>query len=268
MFNNINKKLPLIVEGCLNISYIDNLFVALFYKPSFVQNILSNEVEDLNSLHLQNMIYYYFVNNVRIRNVINSQTLNEIRNFSVFCGWKNNQNFIELFDINEYYDFLIEKFCHKKITLKNNDSILFSQNYITFNVNKNDDIKILTDTWIDNNFGDYRFDKIPDFIPIFLNRKSTTGKLNDDLIDIKKAISFKKNNDETQKDTMWLIHSIICYAKNDKQHYYSIINDNNEWFLYSSLKIPSLVKIDIKDEDISYKIKKECVFLLYTLQKS
>jgi hypothetical protein len=262
MFNNINKKLPLIVEGCLNISYIDNLFMALFYKPSYMQNILSNDVDDLNSLHLQNMIYYYFVNNMRMKNVITSQLLNEIRNYSVYCGWKNNSNFMELFGVDEYYRFLADKFNQKKITIKKNNNVVFSDNYINLDINKNNDVKEMLNDWL-GNFGEYNFDSIPDYVPINLNRMQQNGKISDDLIDIKKAIKFEKNNiDENQKNNIWVIQSVIC---NDKHNYYSIIRDGNNWFMYSNSKIPSLMKIDIKDEDIMYKIKKECVFLVYEI---
>lgn len=263
--NKINKNLPLIVEECFNASYIDNLFVSLFYKPSFIQNVLSNDLEDVDIIHLQNMIFYYFVNNIRMGNVINTELINEIRNYSVYCGWKNDTNFLELFDVNEYYDFLMNKFEQQKICFKNKEKVLYSNNYLKFNITKNDDIKNLIDEWIETELITYSLDEIPKYISIFLDRKSNS-KINDSLIDIKEGICFYKNNiDETQRDTVWSLHSIICFSKADRQHYYSIINENNEWYLYSAEKFPSLVKINIKDESISYKIKKECVFLNYTI---
>lgn len=267
MLNNISKNLPLIVEGCFNASYIDSLFVSLFYKPSYIQNVLSDESEDNDILHLQNMIYYYFVNNIRMGNVISANLINEIRNYSVYCGWKNDTNFLELFDVNEYYDFLMNKFNQKKICFKNNDKVLYSNNYLKFNITKNDDIKNLLDDLIDNDLKTYNLDDIPKYVSIFLDRKNNL-KMNDSLIDIKEGIRFNKNNiDETQHDNVWVLHSIICFSKADRQHYYSIINENNNWYLYSSEKFPSLVKINITDESIAYKIKKECVFLTYTIKK-
>ena len=238
---NMNVNSPLIIENSLNASYIDNLFVAMFYKMSHIQNILTNDIDNCEHLYLHNMIYYYFVNNMKLKNVISSQIINEIRNYSVFCGWKKNLNFIDVFSVNEYYDFLI--------SVLNHNNLFNKSNYIELNISYNCDIKNALDVYLENNNLECI---LPSFIPIYLNKKS------DVIIDIYKAITI--NN----YANIWAIHSIICFSKKERQ-YYSIISSNNEWFLYTSSKKPSLIKINIADEELSYRIKQDCCFLFYTI---
>jgi hypothetical protein len=272
-----NKLHPFIVEDGLNTSYIDSLFVSMFFKPSYIQNILSDYVDNLNFLHLQDIIYHYFVHNMRCGYTINAQIMNEIRNYLIYCGWKNDCNIVDLFEVQELFDFIMNGCSNEKITFNNTDSIdtntitntnTITSNYIHLNIQKNSDVKTLIDDLIINKLGNYKLLNLPNFIPVFLDRNLFSGKINDSLIDIQEAIQFEKNNtDPEQNEVMWILHSIICYTKADRGNYYSIVFDENGWYLYSNSKLPSLIKINIKDEDISYKIKRECVFLLYTLDK-
>jgi hypothetical protein len=263
-----NKLIPFIVEDGLNTSYIDALFVSMFFKPSYIQNILSDYVDDLNFLHLQDIIYNYFVHNMRCGYTINAQIMNEIRNYLIYCGWKNDCNIVDMFEVQELFDFIMNGCNNKKITFYNsNNENISMTNFIHLNVQKNSDIKTLIYD-LTSKMGNYKLSTQPNFIPIFLDRNLFSGKINDSLIDIQEAIQFEKNNiDQYQKNVMWILHSIICYSKTDRGNYYSVVFDENGWYIYSNSKLPSLIKINIKDEDIAYKIKRECVFLLYTLDK-
>lgn len=270
-----NKITPFIVEDGLNTSYIDSLFVSMFYKPSYIQNILSNYTNNLNFLHLQDIIFHYFVRNMRCGYTINSQIINEIRNYLIYCGWKNDCNIIDMFEVQELFDFIINGCSDEKIIMidnMNNDvnnKNIFAKNFIHLNIQKNSDIKTLMDDFICDQLKDYKLINLPNFIPIFLDRNLFSGKINDSLIDIQQAIQLEKNNiDVEQQGVVWILHSVICYSKTDRGNYYSIVCDKNGWYIYSNSKLPSIKKIDIKDEDIAYKIKKECVFLFYTLVKS
>jgi hypothetical protein len=263
-----NKMIPFIVEDGLNTSYIDSLFVSMFYKPSYIQNILSDYTNNLNFLHLQDIIYHYFVHNMRCGYAINSQIMNEIRNYLIYCGWKNDCNIIDIFEVQELFDFIVNGCGNDKITFITNNETPIATNFIHLNVHKNSDIKTLIDDYITNQLGNYKLCKLPNFIPIFLDRNLFSGKINDSLIDIQGAIQFEKNNIEpNQKEVMWILHSIICYSKTERGYYYSVVYDENGWYIYSNSKLPSLIKINIKDEDIAHKIKRECVFLMYTLDK-
>lgn len=265
MFANksLSLTLSLIVEDGYNTSYIDSLFVSMFYKPSYIQNILLEDVNNIKFMHLQNMIDTYFVEKMRMGYVINSGTMNEIRNQLVFCGWKNDCDIVDVFDVQELFDFIMNGFNKKQLIFKLDKEDMMI-NYITLDIYKNNDIKELLNIWINNKLLSYELKEIPNFIPLYINR--TMGeKYNDSLIDIQEGIQFKKNNSNNEQcELMWKIHSIICFSKNERK-YYSIITRNKSWYLFKNSKLPSLMKIDIKDEDFCYKIQKECVFLFYTL---
>lgn len=257
--------IPFIVEAGLNTSYIDSLFVSMFFKPSYIQNILINENVDLDVLHLQDIIFHYFVKNLRNRYCINFEMINEIRNNLIYQGWKQNDNIVDLYEVQELYDYLISKFCDSPILnfVDNND--ITSMNFITININQNDNLNNLLDEWISTTFKKFSFKEIPKFLPIYLDRGKDGFNI---MVDLHQAIYFDKyNSDESQHETIWIIHSIICYSNTGNGHYYSIIFDNNEWYLFSNGKLPSLIKINIKDEDMATRIKQECVFVFYTLDK-
>ena len=261
-----NKSTPFIVEDGLNTSYIDALFVSLFFKPSHIQNVLSEYLDDLNAMHLQDIIYHYFVHNMRHRYTIDSQIMNEIRNYFVYCGWKKDNDITNLYEVQDLYEFLMEKFCEDKIVFNNGSDATTCVNYIHLNINKNSDVKTLLDEWITTKFDNYELKEIPNFVPVFIDRNIFSTKINNFLIDIQEGIQFDKNNtNKEQKNIMWKIHSIVCFSKTNTGHYYSIVNNDNSWFMCSNSKMPSLVNIDLKDADIACKIQKECVFIMYTL---
>ena len=49
-------------------------------------------------------------------------------------------------------------------------------------------------------------------------------------------------------------------------HYYSIVCNYNKWILLDDTKIPSLEYVDMSDDDVIEKIKRECTFIIYTLK--
>lgn len=301
MNNNI---IPFIVENALNSSYIDSLFVSLFFKPSYIQDILSEYPENISFIYLQELIYENFVCNMRRNFFIDSATINEIRNYMTLCGWKNTSDTIDTYDVQDLYSFLINGFHKSKLNFTkigrcapssasspslpiNLSSIsvhggcatrsrslaneadersdLIKLNYIELKVTKNSDIKTMLDEYFDEKISQYHFEEVPNFIPIYLNRNFETtnvNKLNNFSIDIKQGIYISKNNiNQEQKTLLWTIHSIVCYSSG---HYYSIVSNETGWYLFSHFKLPSLLKIDIKNEDMAAKIKQECVFVVYT----
>lgn len=260
-----NNNFPLIVENGYNTSYIDTLFMALFYKTSYIQDMLSENVTNVKFYYLQDLIYFNFVRKSRCGYTIDSQIMNEIRNYLFYCGWKHNYNITDLFNVNELYDYLADNFNIKKIEFISENKKI-NMNYITLDVFDNSSVKILLDNYINNTIGtNMTFSEVPKFISIFLDRKDTTKLY---FVDIMEGICFSTNNDPEQQTKLWKINSIICYTKTNGGHYYSIIQKNKEWYLFTNNKLPSLMKIDLKDSDISQKIKQECVFMTYLLNSS
>ena len=264
MNNNI---IPFIVENSLNSSYIDSLFVSLFFKPSYIQDILSEYPENISFIYLQELIYENFVCNMRRNYFIDSATINEIRNYMTLCGWKNSSDTINTYDVQDLYSFLINGFHKSKLnfTIHSDQETVTKMNYIELKIRKNSDIKTMLDDYFDEKIKQYHFEEVPNFIPIYLNRNFETtnvNKLNNFSIDIKQGIYISKNNtNPEQKTLLWTIHSIVCYSSG---HYYSIVSNETGWYLFSHFKLPSLLKIDIKNEDMAAKIKQECVFVVYT----
>ncbi|ATZ80869.1 hypothetical protein BMW23_0823 [Bodo saltans virus] len=254
-----NRTIPFIVEDGFNTSYIDTLLMALFYKPSYIQDILSDTPSNPDFIYLQELIYQNFVCNIRCHFSVDASTINEIRNYMFLCGWQNEYNITDQYNVNELYSFLINGFNSNKIKYIDDNKNETHIDYIECHVDTNTNTKILIEKHV-NEITDSKLIEIPKYIPLFLNRKNNFD------VDIKYGINLKNNilNDD-EKLTLWTIHSIICLPQNETKHYYSIIYDRNEWYYFDNTKLPSLIKIDIKNEDIALKIKKESIFILYSL---
>lgn len=273
-----------IIENGLNTSYIDSVIMALFYKMTHLQELLSKIPEKNKFSYLQDLINNV-IDQVRRNCSIDSSFINEIRNYSFICGWKEGMSLVELYNVMDYIDFLLKGFDFGGINFEiveltknsqNEESKIIKNNYIELSLNSDGDLTEILDKWITvnlieknkNSFSCYHFKEIPLLLPIYINRMSD-NKFLDYSIDIKKRIKFNKNNDKTQQEMSWVIHSIICFSVsgvNSAGKYYSIIRmENNNWLLFSNDKIPSLSNINIFDKDFSQKIKQECVVVLYRL---
>lgn len=241
----------MIVENCKNSSYIDTLFVSMFYKPSLILNILSDKLNDLKFTYLQELLCEYFIFQTRAGNVITSEIINELRNYFVFCGWKQNDNFMNLFNVKELYDFVLSK--HKKQLLINDlsNNNITELNYLNFDIKNDCCIKQLLFDWETQ----HELKNVPDFIALNLNRSNETTFT----VNIMDGFYFKND-----RKKYWGIHSIICKSDN---HYYSVVLGDKNWHIFNNSKLPSLSSVDIYSEEIGSKIKKECVFLFYTLKK-
>lgn len=267
----------LVVENGINTSYIDSLLIALFYKESHMQEILFQQTDNDFFIYLQELIYNNFVYPVRHGFSVLSSVMNEIRNYCYLCGWKNGYNLLELFNVSDYFDFLMNGFIKNIINIeildinpiKNIQNINnITLNYINLQIINDSDIRILLKDWesslIKTKNSYYSFKELPLILPIYLNRNISTD-INYSKIDIKHKIKFYKNNDKKQSDFSWTIHSIICYSSSGTGSYYSLINMDTVWYMFNNINTPSITKIDIHNNDISYKIMQECVFLFYKL---
>jgi hypothetical protein len=272
MNNNI-----FIVEQGKNTSYIDSLIIALFYKISHLQEIITQIPNNNEYIYLQEIINTNFIEKIRSNNSVNISIINEIRNYSYICGWKNGLDITELYNVLDYMKFLMSgigfgtinfEIIEYKINIKKSDYIIntLETNCLEVDINKNISIKKLLNKWIYLNIKknkdlliNFKFAKIPLLISIYLNRNQQ--EINNYEVDIMQKIRFKN----IDKNLYWTIHSIICFSNLSKS-YYSIVNTlYNDWYLFSNIKIPSFNKINITDDLIAHTIKKECVLILYKL---
>lgn len=88
---------------------------------------------------------------------------------------------------------------------------------------------------------------------------------NTDVYIQKKISLFKNKYDFNAKE--WVFKSALCHRGNTLYdgHYYSLLIKNNEYYIFDDLKIPSLKKVSMDDNNITSIIKKECVFIIYSL---
>lgn len=269
-----------IVADGLNTSYIDSLLISLFYKSSHIEQMLSQEPDDSRFIYLQELITTYFVEPTKKYFSIDSSTINEIRNVSIICGWKPNNNIVGLYNSVDYLKFLMMgtgyggiNFELFKYNGKENEMMNSLETYYIEILAKGDgNIKQYLEDWIDNIIYDdnnnssvcYQFREIPTLIPIYINRKNENGEFLLCQIDIMKKIRFKKGNIKNQQMS-WVLHSIVCYSNSGNGNYYSIVNTNNDWYLFSNNRIPSLLKISLNDKYMIEKIKQDCILILYRL---
>jgi hypothetical protein len=270
-----------VVADGLNTSYIDSILMSLFYKSSHLEEMLIQQPDNAEFIYLQEMISNNFIDLARRNFSIDSSIINEIRNYSLICGWKSSSSITELFSVVDYLTFLMTGFNFGGIKMEivemtdhDEEVRLLNFNYIEVSVYDEDNVDHLLKKWLENctkktktiSSIHYRFAELPMIIPIYINRHTEKDITNTSQIDIFKKIKFRKNNDKTQDNACWIIHAIICLSSSGSGHYYSLIQvDKKDWYLFSNARIPSLVKIRISDPDVALKIKKECVLILYRL---
>lgn len=274
----INTNTSIVANG-FNTSYIDSLLMAMFYKSSHLKSLLTQYPEKSKFIYLQELISSNFLQNIKNGYSVDISIINEIRNYSIICGWKENENITTLYPVTEYLTFLMNGIGFGQIdfefvefdNMENEKVKTLSMNYIDVPILSNTNVKSLLDIWYNTNIKNYqsiphkilcnKFKEIPIIIPIYFNRKKGTIYQ----VDIKKRIKFKKNNDSTQSKSSWIIHSLIC-CSNSTGNYYTILNnDKDDWFIFSNEKMPSLIKIDLFDEINANIIKQECVLAIYRL---
>ena len=279
MNNNIDQIFSVVEDG-YNTSYIDTVLVSLFYKND-INYILEETPKKLEGFYLQELIKNKFVNPIHRNYSISSNVMNEIRNYSVICGWSNDGDITEQKNCKDYLCFLLDLFNSKGLELEifqienniiNDNTNIISLQYINLLLEKDDNIRNLLQCWInskifspnENIIQCYKFIEIPQFIIFHINRIKSDCKL-----DIMKYIKFFNINDQTQKYIKWKIHSIICETNNTNlKHYYCVSTtyEKNKWILFNNKMIPSFKIIDLKDENIKENIMNDAIIIIYKIK--
>lgn len=268
------------VDDGLNTSYIDSLLIALFYKSSDIQTMLTSIPENASFMYLQDLIQRNFIDLIRQNYSIDSSIINEIRNYSIICGWKPGPTITNLATISNYYVFLASNFNIGLLNFELTNSFssqieTISNTIINISPTKSSSTKELLHDWINaqllkiNNEGNptshYHFKEIPQIVAFSINRTSNSQNIN---IDIMKKIKFSGNNNDHQNNLTWSIHSIICFNTTSSS-FYSIIKCDDNWYMFDNNNNPSFNKIDIiKNIYIQHKIKCESTFIIYCLNNS
>jgi len=253
--------------------YIDTLIASLFCINTIIRAKLLNSYQDsYRVIYLQEFIRTNIVDNINNNKSILEKIIINLKKLLISIGWYDNFHHIE--KVKELYAFLMKKLDGQLIYIEeeylnydklNNDKKLAYIDIDVSNINENKNIQELLQNWIYNQQNRdivKHIVNIPTFIGININRLYN-GTVNNVMIDINKGIS-PATYSVLDNKPVWGIHSIICYEGDiNKGHYYSLLNNNNEYFIYDNSNIPTIINVNIKNVDISKKIKQECIFLIY-----
>ena len=300
--NNFNQEEQLynVIENGYNTCYIDSLLICMFYKND-INNILESVPKKLEGYYLQELIKNKFINPIQRNYSISSNIINEIRNYSVICGWSPEGDITEQKDCTKYLCFLLDLFnCPQlqfeifeiKNNIITNNTQILKMTYLDLTLHKDDSIKNLIQCWINSKIYSpdiniihcYKLIDIPQFVICYINRFNTEFKntyntefKNTYKLDIMKRIKFFNINDLTQKYIKWKIYGIICHKNNISSnnntlasgHYYTVFPSYNkyQWLLFDDNLIPSFQQIDLKNEDTKEKIMIDAIIVIYTIKE-
>ena len=280
MNTDTQQLIQCIVENGYNTSYISSFLFSLFYRPNkYLDELLTKNIDNPSAYYLQELIKENFVEPIRKHFSISNDSINEIRNYLMINNWATTDSKLnQQQDIAKFYKFIIDYLKGYYIEfeiyniqdghIKNIDNN-FKVPFIVIKPLETTSIKKLFIKWLNDyiiketNSYYYKLNNIPSYICFYINRFGNSNQ-----IDIMKKIKFFNNNDSTQKYITWKIQGIICVSgdKLENCHYYSVVHSYNNWVLFDDTKIPSLQYIDMGDEDIIEKIKKECTLIVYSLK--
>jgi len=256
-----------VIEDGYNTSYIDALFMGLFYTPSLIENIfLSNNPKVIDKIFLQEIIKDKFVDIIRNEKSVLIDTINEIRNILFMYGWLDYNTLCDHQNINDFYKFIADLFTTQiKIQKKNNKQNIVSigepDNLYSIDITLDkhtDDMISLKDTyddWLNKSYnGDQNIiNNIPYILPFYINRNNNKNKIN-----IQKRI--KLDPDDINNIVDLVFHSAICEKDN---HYYTLLQNCGKWFIYDNKTVPCLTEVKMNNKDIIDMIMTDVVMIFY-----
>jgi len=241
----------IVIEEPHNCSYITSLLTALFYYPSKFDMIVTVVPSDLRYVYLQEIIKFNFIEKLRKKFSISKDNISKIRNICIMLGWQYDNTITKLFDVTDFYKFLVFNI-NCKIKYRINE-VNYNDPIITINlddynayikmIDSDDDVKAMEK---------FNVNELYENVIINVNKIDK----NIGVTDIKKAIKLR--------DARLNVHSLICFFDD---HYYTIIRKGalNEftWYMIDTRMTPSVIEIDMKRDEIKNKIKKDVCLILY-----
>ena len=204
-----------------------------------------------------------------------------LRTLCFQIGWRNNNlnEFYDQQDVNEFYIFITSLFENEPIILKkkvvttdkevsdyDKENIPFIPLSLQEDIN-NDTVKNMLNRWLYDNIQEYNGE----------NRLCTYNIVNSPLILALSINRFNNNESRILTDVIiqrklninyeeWIFHAAVCHIGDTLKHghYYTLIKGvDNKWFLFDDLETPCIKECKMDDKQITDRLKKECVFLIY-----
>ncbi len=241
----------IIIENGHNTSYITSVLVSLFYNYTYLEESLLNRyTNNPKFIYLQELIKTDMVDKFRSNKSVFAKEINKIRYVSHLLGWKNKSDLFEEHSAKDYLCFI----------LHNLDGVSYSKNielaYYDVNAVDNSSVKKELELKIEKIFkGNIKLTKIFPLLVVHVNRDIDNGKL-----EIEKKIKINYMLGEDTIDIKWIFHSAIC---SNGKFYYSILNNNKRWYIFSNNYLPSFIQIDMSCPKVIDRIKSEVVVVMY-----
>lgn len=292
-----------IIENAGNTCYIDSLLMGLFYTKSSLEVMLDKDIKNTMGIYLQEFIKEKFIKMVRDNKSILSEDMTMIKTLCFQLGWRvtnsnthYNEEFYRQQDVNEFFTFLMEIFENELIeitrhTITEINDETGAKEYIPFiplaipESHNPVTIKQMLHAWLFDNISDfkkfvpqnqreeyvsglntYTITNIPNMLALSINRfKEQDTRIDTDVIIQKKIILPAKDNYFNSYE--WFFHAAICHKgiSTRSGHYYTLLSNNNKWYLFDDMKVPCLKEVSMTDKSVTNLIKKECIFLIYKL---
>ena len=262
---------PFIVENGVNTCYIDSLLIALFYIPSKTISMLNNDLSNSHYIYLQEYIKHDFLGEVRANLSVLAEVGENIRNLSMHCGWhadlldKTKDDYYSQRNVVDYFNFLLNLFRGPLIETVS-EEVMKKDSYITLQIpNKTEptNLNALLKHWSESNRIVIGKNESSYILALYLPRYVDKNVIRTP-VDIPKKVKFKGSS-ILSHETEWKFYSAICYNVDNCRggHYYTLISYNHKYYIFDDLKIPCLNEIDMKNKEITSKLKTESVLMFY-----
>lgn len=283
------------VENGGNTCYIDSLLMALFYTPSHIEQLLSQDPKTTPAIYLQEFIHYNLIEPVRSQTSVSSDDMNTLRRICIENDWLNNVINIDpeeqysQQDVTEFFSFISNLFNNEPIKIKRQlltdgiddehgteETVLFIPLYVPDNIEKIT-IKQLLDNWLHHNYVtvnkngkdtkcliQYKIINSPQIIVLSINRfKKPDVRDYVDVIIQNRLKNITPSFSNTDND--YIFHAAVCHKGENihSGHYYALINCADSFFWFDDLMLPSFFQVSMEDKTITKQIKQDCVLLIY-----
>ena len=270
----------IILEDGYNTDYMYSMIIALFYNPTDeINQIINTDTNNYNVYYIQEYIKLKFIYQLHHNISIESAVINKFRLFLYNCGWQSG-DILSKAKLDEFYIFMISNLMkhtlHASIINPSNNThrdykfnlIHLTHQHVQPSTSQIIGLSTMVSNWVDVNLisgtNTYKFENIPNIIPIYIDLRNDQTGLNEHYIDITEGLAFTNNGNPAQRSLIWSIHSMICQTS-DGTYYCIVFDADMQMMAFSDKSIPSNQRMDPNNLDTVKKIMQEVRFVFYKL---